>query len=105
MASAGNNKFHDLSLGKEQIQVRIRFDREVARYVQETTWHPSQQLKAQKDGSILASFVLNSTTEIKSWVLSFGSHAVVLEPAELRAEIVKEFSNLIQAYDIQSQRT
>jgi proteasome accessory factor B len=55
--------------------VRIRFSPQVARYVQESTWHKSQTLELQPDGSVLAEFRLSNTVEIKSWLLSFGQHA------------------------------
>jgi proteasome accessory factor B len=81
--------------GDGDIFVKIRFAPTVARYVQESRWHESQQLARQKDGSLLAGFRLSSTEEIKHWVLSFGRHAEVLEPRELREEIVEELRVLL----------
>lgn len=61
--------------------------RGLARYVGESVWHPSQELRPQKDGSLIAKFHLDGTREIKAWILSFGRHAEVLEPEELRVEV------------------
>jgi proteasome accessory factor B len=67
--------------------------------VTEARWHPSQKLTAQRDGSLLAEFMLNSTEEIKSWVLSFGVHAVVLEPSTLRDEMRAEIQSMLGLYE------
>ena len=37
--------------GDEEVEVRVRFSKEVARYVRESKWHDSQQLTEQSDGS------------------------------------------------------
>ena len=84
--------------GNGDIRVRIRFLPTVARYVQESTWHASQKLSPQKDGSLLAEFRLGGTEEIKRWILSFGRHAEVIEPEELRGEIVEEAEAMHRVY-------
>ena len=50
------------------------------------------------DGSLIAEFGLNHTEEIKRWVQSFGKHAVVMEPEQLRTEMVDELNALRDAY-------
>jgi len=78
--------------GDGEVHVKVWFSVEVARYVQESSWHDSQKLSKQSDGGLLAEFDLDGTEEIKAWVLSFGRHAVVLEPEELRNEMRKELA-------------
>lgn len=77
-------------MGGESTDVRIHFDSYIAPYVKERIWHPSQQLEEQKDGSVVLSMNVEGLAEIRSWVLSFGSHAEVLEPAEFRTEVSEE---------------
>lgn len=84
--------------GKEDVQIKIRFTAAAARQVAEGNWHRSQILHPQHDGSLIAEFKLNSTVEIKQWVLSFGGQAEVLEPIELRQEIGEELAHLVRAY-------
>ncbi len=84
--------------GNGSIHVRVRFDRQVARYVQESSWHASQLLTEQKDGSVIAEFDLSDGEEIKRWIMSFGKRAKVLEPASLRQEILAELTALCAAY-------
>ena len=84
--------------GGGDVCVKVWFSAEVARYVTESMWHPSQALTPQKDGNLLAEFRLDGTREIKSWVLSFGRHAEVLGPEELRLEMREEFAEMAALY-------
>lgn len=82
----------------EEVLVQVRFAAAVARYVQEKTWHASQQLHVQADGRLLAEFRLSTTEEIKHWLLSFGAQVEVLEPAALVAEFRQEIAALGKLY-------
>lgn len=84
--------------GQGETHIKIRFARAVARYVSESRWHSSQKLSPQKDGSLIAEFDLGDTEEIKRWILSFGRHAEVLEPEELRENIRVEVKTIMAAY-------
>ncbi len=90
--------------GDGEVHVKIRFSPTVARYVQESTWHASQKLTKEKDGGLLAEFDLGSTEEIMRWLLSFGRHAMVIEPEELREQIGKECDELLRNYGLHSQQ-
>jgi len=78
--------------------VTIRFSAEVARYVEESQRHSSQQCEHQPDGSLLVRLDLSGTTEVKSWVLSFGRQAEVLEPDALRSELQDELAAALKLY-------
>ena len=69
--------------------VRIRISPAWARYVGEKIWHESQKLEKLPDGGLEISFNAAGLEEIRTWVLSLGPEAEVLEPMELR-EMVKE---------------
>ncbi len=79
-------------------RVQIRFSPDVAMYVSESLWHPSQRLAALPDGGLLAEFRLGALEEVKQWVLSFGQHAEVLEPEELRQQIVDDLRQTLAHY-------
>ena len=90
--------FHgEAHLAKPQ-KIRIRFSSEAARYVQEKTWHPSQKLTKEKDGSVVLEVHLDTTQEIKSWALSFGPRATVIEPQSLREEIIRDIEDVLRRY-------
>ncbi len=89
--------------GDEPVQVQIRFAEPVTRYVQESNWHPTQILTSQEDGSLLAEFKLTDTHEVSRWILSFGQHAEVLEPKELREDIIQEIAQMQSGYEASNQ--
>ena len=82
----------------EPVDVKIRFSPTVAYYVKERTWHPTQKIVDEKDGSILLSMSVEGLAELKSWVLSFGSHAEALEPAALRNDVAAEHKTAADQY-------
>ncbi len=84
--------------GDREVVVRVRFRPEVARYVLETVRHPGQILTSEPDGGLTAQFTLSTTIEIKSWILSFGATALVLEPHDLRDEIQADLRRMLAAY-------
>lgn len=78
--------------------VRIRFTPDVARYVQEHHWHETQTLTPHPDGSVTLQMQLAQLEEVKSWILSFGPHAEIEAPAELRDLIAQDIAALAKRY-------
>ena len=83
--------------------IRIRFTRDVARYVTESNWHKNQKLIPQLDGSLIAEFRLTDTQEIKRWIMNFGPNAVALEPQELVEEIQQDLQQMLSNYVMEQQ--
>ncbi|QGJ71784.1 Transcriptional regulator [Planctomycetales bacterium 10988] len=79
-------------------RARVKFLPPVVQYVREHRWHSTQQFYSQEDGSLVVDFNLASFEELKSWVQSFGPDAIVLEPEDLREEVLEELNRLIQLY-------
>jgi predicted DNA-binding transcriptional regulator YafY len=84
--------------GKSRLVVRVRIAPSMARYVREKLWHPSQQMQPHRDGSLTIEFRLSGTEEIKSWILSFGRDAEVLEPKSLRQDVAAELQATLEKY-------
>jgi predicted DNA-binding transcriptional regulator YafY len=84
----------------EPFKARVRFSPQVARYIQERQWHPSQQVKMEEDGCLVASFEVDGWGEFKRWVLGFGGEATVLEPQRLAREIIEEAWRLVNRYGL-----
>jgi predicted DNA-binding transcriptional regulator YafY len=80
-------------------RVRLRFTAEAARWVREKRWHPTQRLRSCKDGGLEVSFRLTHLGEVKRWALSYGSACEVLEPAELRQQVVEELRRMLAGYE------
>jgi predicted DNA-binding transcriptional regulator YafY len=62
----------------------IRCDADVAKYVQEKSWHPTQRIDELSNGSIVVRWRLNSIIEVSRWIQSWGEGVEVLEPIDLR---------------------
>lgn len=82
----------------EPTRVVIEFDPEQAKYVRGRQWHQSQQCEEQPGGSLGMTLVIGSLGEIMRWVMSFGSHARVLEPSQLRDRIETELEATLKFY-------
>ena len=82
----------------DKVTVVVRFDREVAGYIREKVWHPSQRIKLNRDGSITVTLTVSGPAEVKHWAMSYGRHAQIKEPASLRDEVKKDLSLALKNY-------
>jgi predicted DNA-binding transcriptional regulator YafY len=78
--------------------VKIRFGKDIAGYITEKSWHPSQKVSTRADGSVIFEAEVAGTEEIKHWVLKWGAKAEVLAPESLRQEIRREAEEMIKTY-------
>jgi proteasome accessory factor B len=78
--------------------VRIEFAAKVARYVTRRQWMPDQRVEEHADGRVVLSMTVRGTKEVLGWVLSYGEHAVVLEPASLRDDLAAVTKKMAAAY-------
>ena len=72
---------------QEEVEVVLRFDAAIAGLVTETTWHPTEQVAHQPDGSLLWRCRVSGTLEIRRWILQWGAQVEVLAPPDLRDEV------------------
>lgn len=85
-------------INEPPMHVRIRFDRRWADWVAERIWHPTQTLARRRGGALELTMEVGGAAEVRSWVLSFGSGAEVLEPPSLRAEVQRELATAAARY-------
>ena len=78
--------------------VCIRFDAFWATHIRERQWHASQRIEPREDGGLDLHLEVGAGTELKSWILSFGAGAEVLEPESLRAEVVLGLERALAHY-------
>ena len=88
----------DIIADQPATAVVLRFDPGVAARVGETTWHPTQRLEPQPDGSLLFRATVAGTIEIRLWILSWGDAVEVLEPAALREDVAATFRRAAERY-------
>jgi proteasome accessory factor B len=71
------------------MEVEIRFSRSIAHAVRGRLWHTSQALREEEDGALHLTFRAGGRMEILSWLLSYGAHAELLAPEDLRLELTR----------------
>lgn len=83
----------------ELIPVTLRFSPHRARWVSRELWHPRQETRTEADGSLLMRLLVTDFREIKLKIMQYGAEVEVLEPAELRDEIIDEAGRMIRLYE------
>jgi len=78
--------------------VKLKFAPEISRIMEETIWHPSQVLEYQSDGSVIMNLRITDTTELRSWILGWGENVEVLEPDEIRQDIIETAKAMLDVY-------
>jgi hypothetical protein len=81
-------------------RVRILFEPRWASYVAERTWHPSQKLTPRERGRVELAMEVGGTDELRTWILSFGDGALVLEPPALRDAVARELGLALARYRV-----
>lgn len=76
------------------MKVRVRFSAEIAHAVRDRIWMPGQKVKADREGGVTVEFEAAGEMELASWILSYGAHAEVLEPPELRSEVKRNIREM-----------
>jgi predicted DNA-binding transcriptional regulator YafY len=86
-------------IGGRPEKIKIWFSPDIAGYIKEKTWHESQVISQQRDGSIIFEADIAITEELLSWIMSWGSKAEVLEPTAMKDQIHEEALAMLKAYD------
>jgi predicted DNA-binding transcriptional regulator YafY len=81
-----------------RIRVVVDFDAMFSKNIVETLWHSTQSIEPLPGGGVRFTAEVNGFDEILWWVLQMGSHALVVEPAELRTLIAKELDATRKVY-------
>jgi predicted DNA-binding transcriptional regulator YafY len=78
------------------LEVRLRFDRKVAPWVGDRTWHPSQKIERTQGGAVVMTLQVADTSELVGWILSFGGGVRVLSPQSLRDRMHEEARRILR---------
>jgi len=76
---------------------KVRFAQEIADWVSEVRWHPSQKVALLADGEIEVDLPSDSIWEARRFVLSFGRFARAISPPELVEDLRKEIQAMATA--------
>jgi predicted DNA-binding transcriptional regulator YafY len=78
-------------------EVKVRFQNEISRWVRERQHYGFvSESSPQADGSVVMTFCVGRTAEIRPWILSWGAAAEVLSPTKLRDEIRNEMKKILE---------
>ncbi|MCP4543518.1 MAG: WYL domain-containing transcriptional regulator [Chloroflexi bacterium] len=88
----------------EPVEVVLRFHPRIAHRVRETRWHSNEQLKEQSDGHLIWLAQVAEPQEMLPWIRGWGADVEVLEPRELREQIMGESRRLAESYGWQISR-
>jgi proteasome accessory factor B len=90
----------DIIADQPATEVVLRFSPAVAARVQEATWHPTQKVEVEEDGSLTWRAVVAGTIEIRLWILSWGDDVEVLVPESLRFDVASTHRRAVARYEI-----
>ena len=76
---------------EEPFDFVVRFDKEVAYYVKGRFHHPTQQIEDLPDGGVLVRIRAGGWDAMKYWIMSFTTHAEVIQPETMREEMLEHY--------------
>ncbi|WP_284035636.1 WYL domain-containing transcriptional regulator [Neobacillus sp. 114] len=76
--------------GEKLIRFKVKFSKDVARYVKEEEFNVTPKLTDLHDGSLLFEVTVNDEREIIKWIMQFGPDAEIIEPREVRTEMIEK---------------
>lgn len=84
--------------GERIEEVVVEFEAEVAPYVRERRWHPSQRVTALEGGRIRVNLELSQTPELYYWILGFAAYARVISPASVADKVATMAKETAERY-------
>lgn len=81
-----------------KFQVKLLIYKPMSYITSEKIWVDNQKISWNDDESIIFEATMTGKTEIVSWIMSMGSSAKVLQPKELRDEVVRKLEEAIEVY-------
>lgn len=85
-------------MNEAEVTIHLRFSPQAAPRIRENRWHHSQRLIDNADGSCDLYLTIAGIREILGWVLSWGTEVEVIEPEELRAEVINHARRILEKY-------
>jgi predicted DNA-binding transcriptional regulator YafY len=89
----------DIIADQEPVDVVVRFAPRVASRVLEATWHPTQTVATEPDGSLHWRATVAGTIEIRLWILAWGDDVEVLAPESLREDVAGTLRRAVTRYE------
>ncbi len=84
--------------GDERIDFKVKFSKEVARYIKEEEYNVIPRITSHQDGSILFEVTVNDDREFLKWVMQYGPEAEIIEPQKYRIRIKETLQKWNEMY-------
>jgi predicted DNA-binding transcriptional regulator YafY len=84
-------------LGPDPVPARVVFDSNISAFIGSMLVH--LPLETRPDGSLEAAVTVGDIDEFVGWVLSFGTHAMILEPAEAVARAREVLETVVATHE------
>lgn len=78
--------------------IRLKFVPHSRDYILEREWFPNQEVEQLNDGSVILTFESDVNMILTGWIRGFGPDVEVLEPEELRQQMIKDLQNNLEKY-------
>ncbi|CAM2921571.1 WYL domain-containing transcriptional regulator [Hathewaya histolytica] len=82
-----------------EISIKLKVFKPMSYIISERIWSDNQKITWNEDESIIFEANIKGYKEIKAWLLSMGSSVKVLEPVELKQDIIREIQNIQINYE------
>ena len=83
----------------KMLNVKLKFDKEIAEDVMSYNFHPSQKIEQQSDGSVIVRFKASGDKSIMWHVFRWGDKVEILAPKELRSEYISSLKSVSKRYE------
>lgn len=83
----------------DKINLKLKIKYPMSQIIKEKIWTENQKITKCDENSIIYEAFMIGKTEIKSWILSMGSSVEIIEPKELRKEIINEVEKIRKIYN------
>lgn len=91
--------------GGRPANVSVRFAPRQARWIRERKWHRTAKVQGRLDGGCVLRMRVAVTSELRRWVMQFGSEAEVVAPRGFRDAVARELKLAAGAYAPRKERT
>lgn len=82
----------------KEIYIKLKIFKPMSYVINEKIWCDNQKITWDDDESIIFEASIKGYTELKSWILSMGTNVEVLEPLQLKEEIMNELQQMTEIY-------
>lgn len=85
--------------GNDVIHFKVRFSRDVARYIKEEEMFVRPRMTDLPDGGMLFEVTLNRDREFLNWVMQYGPSAEILQPVKYRRLMRRRLKQWLAMYE------